>query len=208
METPFFEFPAFRNPYYDAPRPRYNRSPAPHSGGLFSPNTQPKVVSIPVRFVGTDKSRSLAAVKIQKVFRGFLVRRAVKKVLKIAAEVAEVERRVAEKETAEMVRREEKERLRLNEMLMGLLFRLDSIRGFDSGVRDCRKRVIRRVIALQERVDAIAAGDMVEDGERTDCEKCSGRREEDTDSMIDQAAIDENQGAMVEGDAVYQSQIF
>ncbi|XP_068665028.1 BAG family molecular chaperone regulator 5, mitochondrial-like [Aristolochia californica] len=161
-------FPTFRNPYYEAPLPHYYYSQAPSSGALFTPNTQsvsvrqlarpsqphPKVVSIPVHFVGTEKSRSAAAVKIQKVFRGFLVKTAVKKVLRIAAEVAEIERRVARKETVEMVRREEKERLRLNEMLMSLLFRLDSISGFDSGVRDCRKTVIKRVIALQERLDA------------------------------------------------------
>nr|DAD46208.1 TPA_asm: hypothetical protein HUJ06_004438 [Nelumbo nucifera] len=41
---------------------------------------------------------------------------------------------------------------------MALLFRLDSVRGVDSGVRECRKKVIRKAIALQEKVDAIVAG--------------------------------------------------
>ena len=40
-------------------------------------------------------------------------------------------------------------------MLMRLLFRLDSVKGVDSGVRDCRKSVIKRAIALQEFLDSI-----------------------------------------------------
>ncbi|KAG9445849.1 hypothetical protein H6P81_011977 [Aristolochia fimbriata] len=197
MENPFFDYTTLTHPYYEPPRQRYYYHPAPRSGAVFSPGPttrsvpvrkpaeqsappRPKVVSIPVRFVGTEKSRAAAAAKIQKALRGFLVRKAVRKVLDVAAEVAEVERRVARKETAEKVRREERERLRLNETLMGLLFRLDSIRGFDSVVRECRKRVIRRVIALQERLDAIAASDAVEVEEEED-----SRTESEKDEVID-----------------------
>ena len=50
-----------------------------------------------------------------------------------------------------------KERLRVNEMLMSLLFWLDSVRSVDLGVRDCQKSVIKREIALQEFLDSIVA---------------------------------------------------
>lgn len=118
-----------------------------------------KVVSIPVKFVGSDgRSRSDSALKIQKAFRGFLVRRSVRKIAAMRREVEEIERKVSEELTVESIRSDQKERLRVNEALMSLLFRLDSVRGVDSAVRDCRKAVIRRAIALQELVDAIVAG--------------------------------------------------
>jgi hypothetical protein len=119
-----------------------------------------KVVSIPVKFVGSGcRSRSDSALKIQKAFRGFLVRRSVRKIAAMRREVEEMERKVSEESTVESIRSDQKERLRVNEALMSLLFRLDSVRGVDSAVRDCRKAVIRRAIAMQELVDAIVAGD-------------------------------------------------
>ena len=45
----------------------------------------------------------------------------------------------------------------MNETLMSLLFKLDLVRGFDSGVRDCPKSVIKRAIVLQEFLDSIVA---------------------------------------------------
>ncbi|KAG1370162.1 calponin domain-containing protein [Cocos nucifera] len=160
MESPFFA--SRRNPtrhgYVPQPRPR-------------PPAVKPRVVSIPVRFVRSEEEektakkpaaaaaarqpaevdRAGAAVKVQKVFRGFLVRKNVRVVHKVAAEVDEIERKIRAEE--EVVRRDEKARLRVNEMLMALLLRLDSVRG----VRDYRKKVIRKVISLQDALDSIAA---------------------------------------------------
>ncbi|TMW82617.1 hypothetical protein EJD97_005516 [Solanum chilense] len=130
-----------------------------------------KVVQIPVHFVSSDPERSVlasatkkpepdrsgSALKIQKVFRGFLVRKSVKKIKSIRKEVEDVERKLLCRETAELICRDERERLRVNETLMSLLFKLDSIRGVDSGVRECRKAVIRKAIHLQEKVDCIVA---------------------------------------------------
>lgn len=127
-----------------------------------------KVVSIPVHFVGSETTRSASALKIQKVFRGFRIRRSVKKINSIRREVEEIERRVSDKGTVELIWRESKERLRLNETLMALLFKLDSVSGVDSGVRDLRKGVIRKAIALQERIDDIAAGNQALDSEDLD----------------------------------------
>ncbi|KAL6986603.1 hypothetical protein U1Q18_052848 [Sarracenia purpurea var. burkii] len=122
-----------------------------------------KVVSIPVHFVGTETARSASAIKIQKVFRGFLVRKSVKKIASLRNEVEEIERRISQRETMELIRRDAKEQLRMSETLMALLFKLDSVRGIDTAVRDCRKSVIKKVIALQERLDTIAAGDQIAD---------------------------------------------
>ena len=85
------------------------------------------------------------------------MRKSVKKIATIRREVNEVERRISREEALELMKKDPKERLRVNEMLMSLLFRLDSVRGIDSGVRDCQKSVIKRAIALQEFLDSIIA---------------------------------------------------
>ena len=86
------------------------------------------------------------------------MRKSVKKIAAIRREVDEVERRISREEALESMKNDPKERLRVNEMLMSLLFRSDSVRGVDSGVRDCQKSVIKRAIALQEFLDSIVAG--------------------------------------------------
>lgn len=144
MENPFLP----RN-YWNAPRPRFSTNPVRHH---YHP---PKVVLIPVRFVGSDTTRSEAATKIQKLFRGFAVRKNVKKIAKIRSQVEEIQRQISQSETLDLIEGDAKERLRLSETLMSLLFQLDSVRGVDPAVRDCRKAVIRKAIALQEAIDAM-----------------------------------------------------
>ncbi|KAL0547353.1 hypothetical protein IC582_017283 [Cucumis melo] len=117
----------------------------------------PKVVPVPVRFVESENIRVDSATKIQKVFRGFLVRKSLKKVVAIEREVNEIERRFANEETVDLIRKDDKERIRFGEILMNLLFRLDSVKGVDSGIRSFRKAVIKKAIALQEKIDSIAA---------------------------------------------------
>ena len=85
------------------------------------------------------------------------MRKSVKKIAAIRREVDEVERRILREEALESMKKDPKERLRVNETLMSLLFKLDSVRGVDLGVRDCRKSVIKRAIALQEFLDSIVA---------------------------------------------------
>lgn len=117
-----------------------------------------------------------SVVKIQKVFRGFLVRKSVKKIAGIKREVDEIEKRISMKNTVELIRRDSKERLKVNETLMNLLLRLDSVPGVDSGVRDCRRAVIKRAIRLQEMIDAIVAGD-----QELEVDDLAKNGEEDTD---------------------------
>ncbi|KAJ8773553.1 hypothetical protein K2173_005799 [Erythroxylum novogranatense] len=118
-----------------------------------SPVQKKKVVSIPVQYVVSEQSRSDQAVKIQKVFRGYLVRKSVKKILGIKRDIDEVEESL--KENVQSIREDSKERLRVMETLMNLLLQLDGVRGVDCGVRECRRKVIKKAIALQETVDAI-----------------------------------------------------
>ncbi|KAK9012069.1 hypothetical protein V6N11_040139 [Hibiscus sabdariffa] len=77
----------------------------------------------------------------------------------IREQVNEMERSVAKIETLTLIRNDLKERLKVNEILMSLLFKLDSVRGVDLCVRNLRKFVIKKAIALQEMVDAIISSD-------------------------------------------------
>ncbi|XP_021286697.1 uncharacterized protein LOC110418326 [Herrania umbratica] len=159
------DFPFFGNRFNTSSRPRYEQSlrgipvqVQPQSTPPPQP-MKPKVVSVPVHFVGSQRGRSDSAIRIQKVFRGFLGRKNIKKIKAIREEVNDIEHRVSRKETVDLIRNDAKERLKINEMLMSLLFKLDSVGGVDSGVRDCRKSVIKKAIALQELVDAIVSAD-------------------------------------------------
>ncbi|PWA63709.1 IQ motif, EF-hand binding site, BAG domain protein [Artemisia annua] len=129
------------------------------------PVQQPKVVSIPVHFVSSDHQpqtnistlKHSSALKIQKVFRGHTVRKSVKKIVSIKNEVNEIEKRLQNDVVfVKLLRSDAKERLRVNETLMSLLFKLDSVRGVGNGVRDLRKSVAKKAVALQEKVDSIA----------------------------------------------------
>lgn len=84
-----------------------------------------------------------------------MIRKTVKKIASIRNEVYDIERRIDDTEVVSLIRRDAKERLRVNETLMSLLFKLDSIRGVDCGIRDLRKAVTKKAIALQEKVDSI-----------------------------------------------------
>ena len=67
-----------------------------------------------------------------------------KKIAAIKREVDEIEKRLSQTETMELIRKGDKERLRVNETLMSLLF--------------SRKTVIKKWSRLQERLDAIVIG--------------------------------------------------
>ncbi|XP_047147239.1 uncharacterized protein LOC124819720 [Vigna umbellata] len=115
-----------------------------------------KVVSIPVRFVSSERSRGDSAIKIQRVLRGFLVRKTLKKIAAMRVELARIESEIR----VEVVKREAKERVRVIETIMNLLLKLDSIRVLHySGLREYRKSVIRKAIALQEMLDQMGVAD-------------------------------------------------
>ncbi|KAK8706058.1 hypothetical protein V6N13_049636 [Hibiscus sabdariffa] len=184
-----FRFP--QNPWDASSHPRYGRSFRGIPVQLMHeasppPSLKPKMVSIPVRFVGSERRKSDSAVKIQKVFRGFLVRKNVKKITAIREQVNEMERGVSKAETVDLIRNDSKERLKVNEILMSLLFKLDSVRGVDPCVRDLRKSVIKKAIALQEMVDAIISGEQSADSSNAE-------------------AVDQSQGIIVPSDNCNQA---
>ena len=68
---------------------------------------KPKIVSIPVHFVESERSRpdpSHSVVKIQKVFGGFWVRKTTKKIKAYMEEVNAIECRVSHKEIVDFFR--------------------------------------------------------------------------------------------------------
>lgn len=177
MDSPFFTNRRWfeqpdpnHRPFHPSARgvPVYHVDPSPESHRPVQraqrPTERPsapKIVRIPVQFLGSGQlDRTGSAVKIQKVFRGLLVRKSLRKIKDIKLQVDEIEERLKRSEVVDLVRRDPKERLRLNESLMALLLKLDSICGVDFGVRGCRKAVIRKAIALQEMIDAIVTSDL------------------------------------------------
>lgn len=118
--------------------------------------TPSKVISIPVHFVGSERSRTESATKIQRVAKGFLVRKSVKKMISMKVELEEMENTVNAPETVELMKKEQKEKVRIAETIMNLLLKLDSVRVFHcSALRDFRKSLIKRAIVIQEFVDEI-----------------------------------------------------
>ncbi|KAK2413391.1 neurofilament medium polypeptide [Trifolium repens] len=154
--TPTTHFPLYGNQWRSSPR--YNNTPS-------------KVVSIPVHFVGSERNRADSATMIQKFARGFLVRKSLKKMLKMKVELEEIEKKVNNEETVKMMKKEQKEKVRMGETIMNLLLRLDSVRVFHYcyALRDLRKFLIKRAIVLQEFVDQIhemvGSTNEIEDGE-------------------------------------------
>ncbi|XP_031115700.1 uncharacterized protein LOC116019569 [Ipomoea triloba] len=187
MESPFY------GSYWSRPsRPRYPVYPFQPKPVDEAPKS--KTVQIPVHFVRSEPTRADAALKIQKVFRGFLVRKSMNRVMSVAREVDEIERRVSQSETVEVLRRDERERIRVNEMLMSLLFKLDSVRGVDSGVRVCRKAVTRKAIALQERIDAIVNSNqqtVMDNGDSEAAKVCDSPESVDQTPCIDDSSESE-----------------
>eukprot|EP01018_Ginkgo_biloba_P035397 Gb_07387 [translate_table: standard] len=146
--------------------------------------SQPKSspVTIPVHFINTSNppespakrrpsepsakkvshrmNDTAAAVKIQSAFRGFSVRKSaplknLKLIAQVKANMEEIRQRIEDPQVVQMIRQNEKERLKITEGLMSLLLKLDAIQGVNSVVRESRKAVIRELVKLQERVDSI-----------------------------------------------------
>ncbi|GMP73415.1 hypothetical protein CsSME_00031180 [Camellia sinensis var. sinensis] len=107
------------------------------------PNPQPQTLTteIPVQ---SSTSTAAAAVKIQS------------KISAVNSEATNLERLIQRQETVDAIRGDPRERIRMNEALMGLLLRLDSVPGFDQTVRELRRHVSRRIVGMQEILDAIS----------------------------------------------------
>ncbi|KAG0459411.1 hypothetical protein HPP92_022539 [Vanilla planifolia] len=124
-------------------------SPSHADGNSIGP------IPIPVRL--PSSIYSAAAVKIQSCYRGRLTRVLVSRIRAAASEADRLEHLIRQRDTVDAVRRDPRERLMLDEQLMAALLRLDGVPGFYPSVRDLRRIVSRRIVGLQELLDAIAA---------------------------------------------------
>ena len=88
-----------------------------------------------------------------------------KRIMGTRVEVEKVEAEVYA--SLEVIKRDQRERVRVSETIMNLLLKLDSVRvlNYYSGVRECRKSVIKKAIALQEMVDQMVGSN--DQGEET-----------------------------------------
>ncbi|RWR80138.1 BAG family molecular chaperone regulator 5, mitochondrial [Cinnamomum micranthum f. kanehirae] len=165
-------------------------TPLPHtkttSITIESP-TPEKPNPTPIPVILPESVRSAAAVKIQSAYRSHMVRKLVIEISAVNSEAGRYEELIRRQETVDAVRSDDRERLRVSEGLMSLLLRLDGVRGIDLAVRELRRSVSRRIVALQEVVDAVAEAKLeVVDGfpmsweeiVRGDCGGGGGRRRE------------------------------
>ncbi|KAI7999394.1 hypothetical protein LOK49_LG09G01422 [Camellia lanceoleosa] len=122
------------------------------------PNPQPQTLTteIPLQSSTSAAAATAAAVKIQSAYRSYIIRTLVKKISAVNSEATNLERLIQRQETVDAIRGDPRERIRMNEALMGLLLRLDSVPGFDQTVRELRRHVSRRIVGMQEILDAIS----------------------------------------------------
>ncbi|XP_043690778.1 BAG family molecular chaperone regulator 5, mitochondrial isoform X2 [Telopea speciosissima] len=101
-------------------------------------------------------SESSAAVKIQSAYRAHMIRTLVKRIRAVNKEADRLQKLIQRQETVDAIRSDEREKVRMNEALMALLLRLDSVPGIYPAVREIRRAASRRVVGLQEILDAVA----------------------------------------------------
>ncbi|XP_050374754.1 BAG family molecular chaperone regulator 5, mitochondrial-like [Argentina anserina] len=148
-------------------------------------------INVPIQPAKIETIPVQSALKIEKVFRGFLVRKSVSKIAGIKREVDEISKLVS-KEMADFLRIDAKERLKVVETLMSLLLKLDAVKGVDSGVRDLRRAVIKKTIALQDRMEAYAASHQPPLTERKPCCSSCESNKKNSEEIL-QKMVDENQ---------------
>ncbi|KAL9373398.1 hypothetical protein Peur_033018 [Populus x canadensis] len=105
-----------------------------------------------------------AATKIQSCYRTHMIRTLYKKISAVSSEADQLQNQIQRQETVDAIRSSEKEKLGMNEALMGLLLRLDSVPGVDPTVREARRKVSRRIVGLQEILDSICEAKVGADG--------------------------------------------
>lgn len=131
------------------PRPRSTRS-VPIPVEVTGPDSEQERKTAAVQKKRAPSAEE-AAVKVQAAARGFLARKMMREVRAVEREAEAVATRVAAE--AEALRADTRRRIGVGEELMRLVLRLDAVRG----VREYRKKVTKKVLALQDAVDALEA---------------------------------------------------
>lgn len=99
---------------------------------------------------------SAAAARIQSGYRSYRIRNLYKTISSVNREANRVQSMIQRQETVDAIRSDEKERLRMNETLMSLLLKLDSVPGIDPSIREARRKVSRKIVGMQEILDSIS----------------------------------------------------
>ncbi|XP_006449859.2 BAG family molecular chaperone regulator 5, mitochondrial [Citrus clementina] len=107
--------------------------------------------------------QSQAATKIQSAYKAHRIRTLYRKISSVNSEANHLQRVIQRQETVDCIRSDEREKLRMNEALMGLLLRLDSVPGIDPSIREARRMVSRRIVSLQEILDGICGSNFDDD---------------------------------------------
>nr|GFA28712.1 BAG family molecular chaperone regulator 6-like [Tanacetum cinerariifolium] len=90
-------------------------------------------------------------------------KKSVKEIVSIKTQVNNIEKRLENDVVfVNLLRKDAKERLRVNETLMSLLFKLDSVRGVENRVREFRKYLAKKAVALQEKLDDVISDEKTE----------------------------------------------
>ncbi|WOG86203.1 hypothetical protein DCAR_0205404 [Daucus carota subsp. sativus] len=97
-----------------------------------------------------------AAAKIQSTYRAHLTQTLFKKLSAVHSSAAAFQTLIQRQETVDAVRSDDRRRLEINEALMGLLLTLDSVPGWDPNIRELRRNLSRRIVGLQEILDAVS----------------------------------------------------
>ncbi|OIV96075.1 hypothetical protein TanjilG_27179 [Lupinus angustifolius] len=100
--------------------------------------------------------QSNAAITIQSLYRAHRIRTLYRKISTVDSEAIHLQRIIQRQETVDAVRSSHLEKVKMNEALMGLLLKLDSVPGFDPTVREARRKVTRRIVGLQEILDSVS----------------------------------------------------
>ncbi|XP_047313432.1 BAG family molecular chaperone regulator 5, mitochondrial-like [Impatiens glandulifera] len=121
------------------------------------PQSNSKTTEIPISHtLPASQEPSAAATKIQASYRSHVVRSLVRKISAINSEANRLETLIQLQETVDAIRFDSRERIKMNEALMKLLLTLDSIPGADPSVKEFRRRTSRRIVGLQEILDAVS----------------------------------------------------
>lgn len=119
-------------------------------------------VAVPIT-VHLPQERDSAAAKIQSAYRARVIRSHYKQISTVNSEANRLKLIIQRQETVDSIRSDEREKLRMNETLMRLLLKLDSVPGIDPAVREARRKVSRMIVGLQEIVDGISEAKVEED---------------------------------------------
>ncbi|KAL6557156.1 Large proline-rich protein bag6 [Orobanche minor] len=105
-------------------------------------------------------SQEEAAVIIQSAYRGFDTRRweplkKLKEIAKVREQMANVDHMIREMESSSDMHSCGRQRTVISETIMSLLLKMDTIQGLHPSIREVRKSVVKDLVNLQEKLDAI-----------------------------------------------------